>query len=171
MSDDNISSAQLDQDEVDAQAVALLQSLRDNVENNVSVTRTFVHLRQEDTSMKAIPRRSRMQALVNEGRVNDITFSKRHTIDQMANLLATNIPTLAGVDPTRYLTKCLMVILRKLPNHTLAHILIKLSAVGYEINGMLRGSSFINRSDRTLSKKPTCIGLTFGVSMCGLQTL
>ena len=64
-----------------------------------------------------------------------------------------------------------MVILRKLPNHTLAHILIELSAVVYEINGMLRGSSFINRFDHTLSKKPTCIGLTFGVSMCGLQTL
>ena len=103
MSDDNISSAPLDQDEVDAQAAALLQSLHDNVENNVSVTRTFVHLRQEDASMKAIPRRSRMQALVNEGRVKDITFSKRHNTDQMANLLATNIPTLAGVDPTRYL--------------------------------------------------------------------
>ena len=32
MSDDNISSAPLDQAEVDAQAAALLQSLRDNVE-------------------------------------------------------------------------------------------------------------------------------------------
>ena len=103
MSDDNISSAPLDQAEVDAQATALLQSLRDNVENNVLVTRTFVHLWQEDATMKAIPRRSRMQVLVNEGRVKDIAFSKRHTTDQMANLLATNIPTLAGVDPMRYL--------------------------------------------------------------------
>lgn len=102
MSDDNNSSAPLDQPEVEAQAAALLQSLRDNVENNASLTRTFVHLRQEDASMKAIPRRSRMQTLLNEGRVKDIEFSKRHTTDQMANLLATNIPTLAGVNPTRY---------------------------------------------------------------------
>lgn len=41
-----------------------------------------------------------MQTLVTEGRVKDIAFSKRHTTDQMANLLATNIPTLAGVNPT-----------------------------------------------------------------------
>ena len=46
MSDDNISSAPLDQAEVDAQATALLQLLRDSVENNVLVTRTFVHLRK-----------------------------------------------------------------------------------------------------------------------------
>ena len=109
MSDDNISSAPLDQAEVDAQAAALLESLRDNVESNVSVTRTFVHLRQEDASMKAIPRRSRMSTLVNEGRVKDIVFSKRHTTAQMANLLATNIPTLAGVDPTRYFKKMFSV--------------------------------------------------------------
>lgn len=117
MSDDNISSAPLDQAEVDAQAAALLQSLRDNVESresNVSVTRTFVHLRQEDAAMKAIPRRNRMQTLVTEGRVKDIAFSKRHTTDQMANLLATNIPTLAGVNPTRYVKKMVsVVILRK----------------------------------------------------------
>ena len=109
MSDDNISSAPLDQAEVDAQAAALLQSLRDNVESresNASVMRTFVHLRQEDAAMKAIPRRSRMHTLVTEGRVKDIAFSKRHTTAQMANLLVTNIPTLAGVDPMRYLKKC-----------------------------------------------------------------
>lgn len=58
MSDGNISSAPLDQAEVDAQAAALLQSLRDNVESresNISVKRTFVHLRQEDAAVKAIP--------------------------------------------------------------------------------------------------------------------
>ena len=106
LSDDNISNALLDQAEVDAQAAALLQLLRDNVESNSSVTRTFVHLQQEGASMKAIPRRSRMQALVNEGRVKDITFSKRHSTHEMANLMATNITTLAGLDPTRYLFKC-----------------------------------------------------------------
>lgn len=117
MSDDNISNAPLDQAEVDAQAAALLQSLRDNVESNSSVTRTFVHLRQEDASMKAIPRRSRMQALVNEGRVKDITFSKRHSTHQMANLLATNIPTLAGLDPTRYLTNVFSALTSRLSLH------------------------------------------------------
>ena len=105
MSDDNISSAPLDQAEVEAQAAALLQLLCDNVDSNVSVTRTFVHLWQEDASLKAIPQRSKMQVLLNKGRVKDIDFSKRHTTDQMANLLATNIPTLAGVDPTRYVKK------------------------------------------------------------------
>ena len=132
MSDDNISNAPLDQAEVDAQAAALLQSLRDNVESresNVSVTRTFVHLRQEDAAMKAIPRRNRMQTLVTEGRVKDIAFSKRHTTAQMANLLATNIPTLAGVNPTRYLKFFPEVILRELAYHTLAHILIKFASV------------------------------------------
>ena len=108
MSDDNISSAPLDQAEVDAQAAALLQSLRDNVESresNISVKRTFVHLRQEDAAMKAIRQRNRMQTLVTEERVKDIAFSKRHTTNQMTNLLATNITTLAGVNPTSYVKK------------------------------------------------------------------
>ena len=50
----------------------------------------------------AIPRRSRMQSLIQEGRVKDIEFSTRHTTGQIANLLSVNMPTLAGVDPTRY---------------------------------------------------------------------
>ena len=52
-----------------------------------------------------IPRRSRMQSLIQEGRVKEIEFSTRHTVEQMANLLATNMPTLAGVNPTRYFGK------------------------------------------------------------------
>lgn len=118
MYDDNLSSAPLDQDEIDAQAAALQQSWRDNVNRNTSVTRTFVHLRQEDATMKAIPRRSRMQTLIHEGRVKDIDFSVRHTIDQMANLLATNIPTLAGVNPMRYVKNIFS------GRHTVATILI-----------------------------------------------
>ena len=72
------------------------------MDRRTSVSRTFVHLRQEDASRKAIPRRSGMQSLIQEGRVKDIEFSTRHTTGQIANLLSVNMPTLAGVDPTRY---------------------------------------------------------------------
>ena len=55
--------------------------------------------------MKAIPRRSRMETLIQERRVRNIQFSTRHTSGEIANLLATNIPTLAGVNPSRYFFK------------------------------------------------------------------
>ena len=101
MSDNEISD-QTNLDELSSQAAALLQTWRENVDRRTSVSRTFVHLRQEDASRKAIPRRSRMQSLIQEGRVKDIEFSTRHTTGQIANLLSVNMPTLAGVDPTRY---------------------------------------------------------------------
>lgn len=101
MSDNEISD-QTNRDELSSQAAALLQTWRENVDRRTSVSRTFVHLRQEDASRKAIPRRSRMQSLIQEGRVKDIEFSTRHTTGQIANLLSVNMPTLAGVDPTRY---------------------------------------------------------------------
>ena len=80
----------------------MLQRWQDNVDRNTSVARTFVHLWQEDASMKAIPRRSRMETLIQESRVRNIQFSTRYTYGQIASLLATNIPTLVGVNPTRY---------------------------------------------------------------------
>ena len=101
MSDNEISD-QTNRDELSSQAAALLQTWRENVDRRTSVSRTFVHLRQEDAPRKAIPRRSRMQSLIQEGRVKDIEFSTRHTTGQIANLLSVNMPTLAGVDPTRY---------------------------------------------------------------------
>ena len=101
MSDNEISDQTI-RDELSSQAAALLQTWRENVDRRTSVSRTFVHLRQEDASRKAIPRRSRMQSLIQEGRVKDIEFSTRHTTGQIANLLSVNMPTLAGVDPTRY---------------------------------------------------------------------
>ena len=55
--------------------------------------------------MKAIPRRSRMETLIQERRVRNIQFSTGHTSGQTANLLATNIPTLAGVNPSWYFFK------------------------------------------------------------------
>ncbi|XP_074615159.1 uncharacterized protein LOC141874699 isoform X1 [Acropora palmata] len=91
---------QINRDELSSQAAALLQTWRENVDRRTSVSRTFVHLRREDASRKAIPRRSRMQCLIQEGRVKDIEFSTRHTTGQIANLLSVNMPTLAGVDPT-----------------------------------------------------------------------
>ena len=109
MSDNEISDP-LNQDELASQAAALLQTWRENVDRRTSVTRTFVHLRQEDAAKKAIPRRSRMQYLIQEGRVKDIEFSTRHTTGQIANLLSMNMPTLAGVDPTRYFLNNLQVI-------------------------------------------------------------
>ena len=99
---DNENSGQINRDELSSQAAALLQTWRENVDRRTSVSRTFVHLRQDDASRKAIPRRSRMQCLIQEGRVKDIEFSTRHTTGQIANLLSVNMPTLAGVDPTRY---------------------------------------------------------------------
>lgn len=72
------------------------------MDRKTSVTKTFVHFRQEDASSKAIPRRSHVQYLIQEGRVKDIKFSTRHTTGQIANLLSVNMSTLAGVDPTRY---------------------------------------------------------------------
>ena len=46
MSEDHL-SAPLNQSEVDTLASAMPQKWQDNVDRNTSVTRTFVHLRQE----------------------------------------------------------------------------------------------------------------------------
>ena len=68
MSENEISDP-INQDELSLQATALLQTQREIVDRSTSVTRTFVHLRQEDASRKAIHRRSHMQYLIQEGTV------------------------------------------------------------------------------------------------------
>ena len=60
------------------------------------VRRTFVHLRLRDRTVSSIPRRRRLDALQNEGRIKMVEFTKNCTEQEIKRLVMTVIPSLAG---------------------------------------------------------------------------
>ena len=61
--------------------------------------------------MKAIPRRSRMETLIQERRVRDSQFSTRHTSGQIANLLATKYSNSGGNKPHKVFLRAFSMVM------------------------------------------------------------